>query len=157
MIALPGDLAPWRGMLGLFPAELAGDLGGMLPRLALAIGPMRAASPTRGGEPDGFAGIARRGSYERLLHTEWLLADEAPDEFARRASAGEHAFFQIARRSPARAASSVALFDAGPEQLGAPRIVQLAALIVLAERARRAGARFAWGCWESPTRRSSTR
>jgi hypothetical protein len=150
VIALPQELAPWGGLLGLFSPDLAGEVGRMLPLLALAVGPMRAALPVSGGEPDGFSGIARRGSYERLLLTEWLLADEAPEEFARRAAMGEHAFFHLARRSPTRAASSVAIFDSGPEQIGAPRIAHLAALIVLAARAERAGARFAWGILGAP-------
>lgn len=150
MTALPRELAPWTRILDLFPEDLAGELGRMVPRLALAVGPMRAASPVASGEPDGFSGIARRGSYERLLLSEWLLADEAPDEFARRATMGEHAFFHLQRRSPARALSSVAVFDAGPDQIGAPRIAHLAALIVLAARAERAGARFAWGMLGAP-------
>ncbi|MFT3774164.1 MAG: hypothetical protein QM820_53050 [Minicystis sp.] len=150
MIDLPRDLAPWRPLLDLFAPDLAEGLGRLVPRLALAIGPMRIARPTGDGEPDGFTGIARRGSYERLLLTEWLLADEFPDEFIRRAAGGEHAFFQLARRSPARASSSVVLFDAGPDQLGAPRIAHLAALIVLAARAERARARFAWGLLHRP-------
>ncbi|APR84265.1 Hypothetical protein A7982_09614 [Minicystis rosea] len=150
MIDLPRDLAPWRAHLDLFPRDLAEGLGRLVPRLALVVGPMRIARPTSDGDPDGFTGIARRGSYERLLLTEWLLADELPDEFIRRAAGGEHAFFQLARRSPARATSSVAFFDAGPDQLGAPRLAHLAALIVLAARAERAGARFAWGTLQRP-------
>jgi hypothetical protein len=44
----------------------------------------------------------------------------------------------------------VALFDAGPMQLGAPRIVHLAALIVLFHRAERAATRFSWGILQRP-------
>lgn len=150
MIDLPREISPWRDALDLFDPEVAEGIGPLLPRISLAIGPMRISRPTGDGEPDGFTGIARRGSYERLLLTEWLLADEAPLEFARRAATGEHAFFQIARRAPARAASSVVLFDAGPDQLGAPRVAHLGALIVLAARAERAGARFAWGILHRP-------
>jgi hypothetical protein len=150
VIALPSALAPWADLLGLFPPDVAADLARWIPRLALAIGPMRSARPTGVGDPDGFSGIARRGSYERLLLTEWLLADELPDEFARRAAMGEHAFHELARRTPARAASSVALFDAGPDQLGALRVAHLAALLVLAERAERVAARFAWGILHDP-------
>ena len=152
MIDLPRDLAPWRASLDLFAPDVAEGLGPLLPRLALAIGPMRISRPTGDGEPDGFTGIARRGSYERLLLTEWLLADEAPLEFARRAATGEHAFFHLARRAPAHAMSSVAILDAGPQGLGAPRIAHLATLIVLAARAEKAGARFAWGLLHTPDR-----
>src|SRR5207249_6830439 len=77
-------------------------------------------------------------------------AGEAPDEFTRRAAMGEHAFLQVARREPAGARVSVALFDGGPNQLGAPRLVHLAALIVLARRAEVAGAPFAWGVAQQP-------
>ena len=150
MITPPRALAPWQAALDLFDAEIAGALGPLLPALSLALGPMRASRPEGGGDPDGFSGVARRGSYERLLLTEWLLADEAPLEFARRAAAGEHAFLQIARRAPTRAMTSVALFDAGPDALGDPRVAHLALLLVLAARAERAGARFAWGLLHQP-------
>lgn len=150
MITPPRALAPWQAALDLFDAEIAGALGPLLPALSLALGPMRASRPEGGGDPDGFSGVARRGSYERLLLTEWLLADEAPLEFARRAAAGEHAFLQIARRAPTRAMTSVALFDAGPDGLGDPRVAHLALLLVLAARAERAGARFAWGLLHQP-------
>src|SRR5687768_17876785 len=41
-------------------------------------------------------------------------------------------------------------FDAGPNQLGSPRIAQIAALIVLSRRAEAAGVRFAWGILQEP-------
>ena len=150
MIDLPPPIAPWRTLHAILPPDLAAGLGPLVERLVLAVGPLRASRPRPGGEPDGFSGITRRGSYERLLLSEWLLADELPEEFARRATMGEHAFHDLARRTPSHAASSVALFDAGPDQLGSPRIVHLAALLTLAERAERAGARFAWGLLHDP-------
>jgi hypothetical protein len=150
VIDLPCDLGPWSALLDLFPPELTAGLGAWLPEIARLIGPIRTSQPTLRGEPDGFAGIARRGSYERLLLTEWLLAEEAPLEFLRRASSGELSFFAIAQRSPSRSRGSVVLFDAGPAQLGSPRLVHLAALIVLARRAEAEGARFAWGMLQDP-------
>jgi len=45
----------------------------------------------------------------------------------------------------AAGSGSLALFDAGPGQLGGPRVAQIAILLVLARRAATAGARFAWG------------
>jgi len=147
---LPPDLAPWRAHLDLFPPELAASLGAWVPDLDRLIGPLRSARPLATGEPDGFHGIVRRGGVERLLLTEWLLADEAPEEFARRAVMNELAFLEVARRSPVRAVSSVVLFEAGPTQIGSPRIAHLAALIVLARRAERQGARFSWGLLHRP-------
>lgn len=146
----PRSLAPWAQILNVFPRETSLALGPLIQRLSIAIGPMRSLARTNSGDPDGFDGIARKGSYERLLISEWLLADEAPEEFARRAAMGEHLFFHLARREPAASRVSLALFDAGPNQLGSPRIAHLAALIVLARRAESAGAQFAWGILQRP-------
>jgi len=146
---LPRALMPWATWLELFPREFVQSFGPMLQRLDRAVGPLRVQAELGKGEPDGFDGLTRRGSYERLLLTEWLLADEMPEEFIRRAVMSEHAFYQVARREPAGSRLSVALFDAGPNQLGSPRLAHLAALIVLARRAEAAGAEFRWGVLQS--------
>ncbi len=151
-VQLPPPLAPWAALLEIFPTDLARQLGPLVQRLDVAIGPLRARHRAGQGEPDGYDGLSRRGLYERLLVSEWLLADELPEEFARRAAMGEHAFLKLARREPARARSCVALFDVGPSQLGTPRLAHLAALIVLARRAALAGARFEWGLLQEETR-----
>lgn len=149
---LPTALRPWAPLLDRLPPVIAETLGPWLPRLAVALGPLRRPQADPLGEPDGFAGLDRRGPYERLLLGEWLLAEEAPLEFLRRAATGEHAFFQLARTRPAAAQRVVVLLDAGPEQLGAPRLAHLAALLVLAQRAEAAGAALAWGVLQDPER-----
>lgn len=151
---LPTALAPWAAQLAVLPVDLALALAPWIGRLALAIGPVAAAVARRTGEPDGYHGLARRGSYERMVATEWGLADEFPEEFLRRAAMGEHLFFELARREPRGALRSVAILSAGPAQLGSPRLVHLAALIVLARRAAAAGAAFAWGILEDGARRT---
>ena len=108
MIGLPRSLAPWSRELGLFPGELAELLGELIARIAPVVGPLTFEGHDESGEPDGFDGIARRGSYDRLLASEWALATIAPDEFLRRAVAGEQAFFALGRKSTARARTSVA-------------------------------------------------
>lgn len=152
MIDLPKALLPWRSQLGLFPRELAVSLGPLVARLALALGPLRSREARGLGEPDGFDGLSRRGSYERLLATEWLLAEEVPDEFARRAASGEHAFYRLALRQPQGSRRSMVLFDAGPMQVGSPRLGQLAALLALAQRAEAGGAKFGWGVLQAEPR-----
>jgi hypothetical protein len=147
---LPPPLRPWASSLSFFPRDLALSLGPLLRRLSSAMGPMRVPHHADEGEVDGFDGLTRRGTYERLLMSEWLLAEEEPDEFLRRAATGEHTFLRLAHPSPAGTTVSVALFDAGPGQLGRPRIVHIAALIVLARRAEAAGAPFAWGVMQDP-------
>lgn len=147
---LPRPLAPWGPYLSIFPRDLALSLGPVLQRLSSALGPLKVRRASGEGEADGFDGLARRGPYERLLASEWLLADEAPGEFDRRAVMGEHLFLRIHHPSHGGSRVSVAVFDAGPGQLGSPRIAQLAALIVLARRAEAAGVRFAWGILQDP-------
>lgn len=144
MSNLPPALRPWALQLSLFPEEFALSLGPYVARLAAAIGSLRPRGETDGGEPQGYDGLTRRGPYERLLLTEWLYALESPDEFIRRAAFGEHAFLKPAFKQPQGSRRTVALLDAGPDQLGSPRIAHLATLVVLQRRAEAAGAGFAW-------------
>jgi len=144
MSSLPPPLRPWALQLSIFPEDLALSLGPYVARLAAAMGALRPRGETEGGEPQGYDGLTRRGPYERLLLTEWLYALESPDEFIRRAAFGEHAFLKPAFKQPQGSRRTVALLDAGPDQLGAPRIAHLAALVVLQRRAEAAGAEFAW-------------
>lgn len=144
LLELPPSLSPWATLLHIFPHDLALALASLVQRLDAALGAPHNAHQSSG-EPDGFNGLSRRGSPERLLLSEWLLAEEMPDEFLRRAASGEQAFLQTARREPALARASVALFDAGPNQIGAPRLAQIAALVVLARRAADAATPFFWG------------
>lgn len=147
---LPPSLAPWSKYLNLFPEEISLALGPIIQRIAMVVGSPKSSFKENEGEPDGFNGLNRRGSYERLLLSEWMLADEMPEEFMRRAVMGEHLFLNPAHCSPAGTRASLALFDAGPSQLGAPRIAHLAALVVLANRADSAGALFGWGVLQQP-------
>lgn len=149
MTSLPLPLRRWEPELAAFPTDIALALAPVMARLAAAIGPMR--SRIGDGEPDGIGALTRRGSYERLLLTEWALADEAPDEFLRRAVSAEHLFLAPVRRGPSAARRCVLIFDAGPTQLGAPRLVHVALLLVLARRARDAKVELAWGIAQAPS------
>jgi hypothetical protein len=149
---LPVALRPWSTLLSLFPHDIALSLGTLVHRLYAVLGPLRE-QPMRGLlDPDGIQGIGQRGVYERLVMSEWLLADELPDEFDRRAAMREHLFYDRDLREPSGTKKSVALFNCGPDQIGAPRIVQLAALILLARRAEAAGAQFLWGVLQDESR-----
>lgn len=150
---LPSALAHWAQYLDIFPEEMSIALAPIVRRVSMAVGPLSPRFRGADGEPDGFNGLDRRGSYERLLLSEWALADEFQDEFTRRAVMGEHLFLNPARSARAGARVSLALFDAGPGQLGAPRIAHLAALIALARRAEAAGATFGWGVLQQPEAR----
>jgi hypothetical protein len=98
-----------------------------------------------GGEPDGFDGIDRRGPIDRMLASDWALAGEEPEEFLRRYETRELGYLRLARRDDRRPQTSLVLFDTGPGQLGRPRVLHLACLVVLARRAAAAGAPLRWG------------
>ncbi|WP_431484052.1 hypothetical protein [Pseudomonas solani] len=147
---LPDALKPWHPLLEGVAPELAEQLAAMLGRLQALVGPFRERTPNGPPEPDGLGDLQRRGPYERLLSSEWLLADEIPDEFLRRAAGGEHLFLAPQQRARHSSRLIVALFDAGPRQLGAPRLAHLAMLILLARRAREADGELRWGLLQRP-------
>lgn len=144
MTQLPRALARWRNQLELFPEDVATLLGGLVQRLAPAFEALVASEQMPNGDVDGFDGIGQRGSYERLLPTEWMLRQAAPLEFLRRAVSAEQAFFQLAFRRPMAPDSTLVLLDAGPDQLGNCRLAQLALLVLLLERAESRGQPMHW-------------
>ena len=148
---LPPALAPWTTSLSLLHSEVIHGLGPWLAPFQQLIGSLALPRATQTGDPDGLSGLTRRGPYDRLVLSEWVVALELPDEFVRRAVMGEHVFSSPAFRQPHGARTSVALLDAGPLQFGAPRLVQLAALVVLAQRATDSGAEFRFGALQDPS------
>lgn len=149
---LPRALKPWAQELNVFPTDLALSLGPLVQRAALVFGPLSIPGHAPQGSPDGFAGVTRKGSLERLLTSEWLLALDVPDEFIRRVSCGELGYLEIARRQPQGQRRSVLLLDAGPSQLGSPRLAHLALLIVFVRRALAARIQYGWGILQQPQR-----
>ena len=149
-VAPPPSLRPILAVLAVLDDRARDELGQLARRLDGLFGPVRPRGQEQGGEPDGFRGLTRRGPYDRLLLSEWALLDEAPDEFVRRAAAGEHGFYELETREPAHGLRLRAVFDAGPEQLGTPRIVQLAVLFVLLKRAIAANAELEWSVAQRP-------
>src|SRR5262249_35924750 len=99
----------------------------------------------REGVMDGFEGLARRGHPELLLASEWLLADEAPMEFLRRAGEGGLLHLAPALRTTRDRGRGAVIAGLGPGQAGAGRLVQFAALIVLHRRALVRGSELAVG------------
>lgn len=149
-IKLPHQLAAWESQLRIFPEEIALALGPLVQRVAALVGPFPHHHAEGHIVPDGFAGLDKRGTYDRLIASDWLLADELPEEFMRRSVMGEHLFWKVAYREPRRACGTLVLFDAGPEQLGSPRLLHLAALAVFEARAHMAKSNFSWAVLQSP-------
>ncbi|MBO1419672.1 hypothetical protein [Streptomyces sp. FH025] len=142
-------LAPWAGTLSALTPELATALGPLLRRLDVLIGEREPVVETEG-EPDGYGGLARFGRPDHLLPSEWLLAEEFPEEFLRRWVDGELLHLEPELRTPADRGQVVALVDAGPAQAGAARLVQLAALLVLHRRAAARGSELLVGVLGEP-------
>ena len=70
MTALPHALRPWAATLSRLPLELALHLGPLVARLSVALGATRAPTEMVGGEPQGYDGLSRRGTLDRLLVSE---------------------------------------------------------------------------------------
>lgn len=149
-VKLPRKLAPWEEQLRIFPEEVALTLAALIQKVAALIGPFPHHHAEGRVVPDGFAGLAKRGTYDRLIASDWLLADELPEEFMRRSVMGEHLFWKVAYHEPFQTRSSLVLFDAGPEQLGSPRLLHIAVLAVFVARAQAVKANFGWGILQSP-------
>jgi len=147
---LPAMLRPWADWLSLFPPDLAKTMGELLLRLNPLLTPLQRHVARVAIDPAGVGDIVRRGNYDRLLISEWAYADAVPDEFLRRAANGELLFAGPEPANSDESLSSVALFDAGPFQLGEPRLVHLAMFILLSRRAELAGAEFKWGILQRP-------
>jgi len=147
---LPRPLQPWQQWLGWFDAALVPQLGEMVRRLSDLLGAAPASG--RGGqpEPDGLGDLRSRGPYERLLTSEWLLAEELPEEFLRRAAASEHLFLAPRLRAAQVERSVIAIFDCGPRALGAARVGHIAAWILLARLAAEKGGTLRWGVLQAP-------
>lgn len=150
MTRLPDPLKPWGPPLSILSPEVLSGLGRWLAPLRNLFGPLAPPRAAAQGELDGYDGLSQRGPYDRLLLSEWAVALELPDEFSRRAAMGEHMFTRPAFREPRGSSTSIALLDAGPEQLGAPRLAHLAALVVLEARAQAHGAEFRFRSLQHP-------
>ena len=145
---LPPALEAWRIWLSLCPPDLLESIGQLILRLQPMVG--RSSSARRQKEQIGVGDIVRRGSYERMLLSEWAMADAVPDEFLRRAANNELLFTGPEAENAHGSKLFLALFDAGPSQLGEPRLAHLALFILLARRAQDAGAQFLWGVLQEP-------
>jgi hypothetical protein len=136
---LPPGLEPWGEALSVLTPTLVAGLQPLLHGLDDLIH-RRDAGSGPSGPLDGYDGLTARGTPERIVMSEWLLADELPLEFLRRAAQNELLYLAPSYQRPQPRGRVVVLVDNGPDQLGAPRLVQLAALIVLHRRSAVAGA-----------------
>ncbi|MFN8611163.1 MAG: hypothetical protein U0931_26705 [Vulcanimicrobiota bacterium] len=138
----------WWDDLDFFAPDVRRDFGKLFLQLERAFSSL-AGRPDRG-EPAGWAGLTRRGHWDRLVHSEWAVAEAAPEEFLRRAGEGELSFWQMAQQTQAHHELVWCWLDVGPDQLGACRLVQLALMFYLQHRLAPGQGKFCWGCIQKP-------
>ena len=147
---LPDRMLPWLNWLSQFDTKLAHVVGELL----LLVEPLvarQASVPFTGQDDfDGFDGITRNGQLERLLTSEWLLAETFPDEFLRRIAEQEQLFLAPRYQEPRNEQRCLAIFDAGIYQLGGLRVFHVVMWLILAERAQRQEQVFQWGIAQQP-------
>lgn len=142
------DLGPW--VQAMVP-EVRQCLAALMAPLLPFLGRPRAHLDGLGQEPVGIDNLMRRGSYERLVLSEWLLADEHPEEFLRRAAQAEHLFLRHRLQSPKAQRRLLVMLDAGLSMLGAPRLVQAATFLLLMRRAQQCQASLVFGIAQQPS------
>ncbi|PZS31663.1 MAG: hypothetical protein DLM58_11310 [Pseudonocardiales bacterium] len=141
---LPASLTPWAEALAVLNPQLAVAIGPLVRHLDDMVNRGDRAAGSHG-SLDGYGGLTRRGTPERILASQWALAIELPWEFMRRAANSELLFLEPSYQQAQARGRVVALADCGPDQLGAGRLVQLATLIVLHRRAARRGTELILG------------
>lgn len=138
----------WWDELTFLAPDVRSDYGRLLNQLERGFTPIPARPDE--GDPAGWAGLTRRGRWERLLTSDWALAEAAPEEFIRRAGEGELSYWQLAREARRQSREVLVWVDSGPDQLGACRLVQLALLFYLQHLCQVSGGRFYWGVIQAP-------
>lgn len=96
------------------------------------------------GEFNGYDGMDMKGEVERLLPSEWLWQELNSDEFLRRFSENELLYHKPAFETPTDKRTHLIVIDCGPEMIGRPRLIALAALLNLNALAKANGARVLW-------------
>lgn len=138
MTGLPPALAGWADQLSFLRPELMRAVGSLVTRID-ELFTRHDTRTHRSGEPEGIDRLARHGLPERLVMSEWLVAEDFPEEFDRRAVSGELTYLHLSRRRPGGREALQLLLDCGPDQLGPARLVHVAAIVVLARRAADTG------------------
>ena len=152
-LPLPEAFRPWQAVFEEMPRQHLDVLAPLMANLSELIDEAAPAAAQPLGAIDALDGLAMRGEIERLLASEWLWRDLDETEFLRRLAEGELLYHHLARKAVAEKRGLGLILDVGPNMLGRPRLVALAALLVLARRAHREGVPLFWqshglGTWQ---------
>lgn len=140
----------WQPYLSWFDATLQPIMAELLSQLYLMLGPIKENDASNNDWHSGLGEIKSRGHYENLLLSEWLLFEDEPDEFLRRAVTHEHLFLAPTPEEQKSNNAIIALFDEGILQLGHMRLVHLVMMLLLAHRAYKQQSQFYWGIIQQP-------
>jgi hypothetical protein len=141
-------MSRWWDQFEFLSLEARQHFGGLLTQLdALGLSLLSRRAQT---QPAGWAGLARRGPWSRLLTSEWALAQEHPDEFLRRVGQQELHFWELAEEPENQQLDVWVWLDTGSDQLGAARVVQMALLLWLAHRCQKSGGQLRWASVQHP-------
>lgn len=145
---LPKPFHAWQHWLSRFDENLQPIIADLLLQFNLFIGSISESQCSKQLSSDS-SDLQKRGKYEHLLTTEWLIAQEEPDEFIRRAANNEHLFLTPAYEKPKANGVIIAMFDCGLLQLGMPRVAHLILMILFDIRAHNLNSQFYWGILQS--------
>lgn len=145
---LPKPFHAWQHWLSRFDDNLQPIIADLLLQFNLFIGSISESQCSKQLSSDS-SDLQKRGKYEHLLTTEWLIAQEEPDEFIRRAANNEHLFLTPAYEKPKANGVIIAMFDCGLLQLGMPRVAHLILMILFDIRAHNLNSQFYWGILQS--------
>ena len=146
---LTKPIKTWQSWLSWFDEDLQPVIADLLLQLSNFLGPVKESKWCDQMLSSGLGDIRNRGDYQHLLTTEWLIGEEEPDEFIRRAVNNEHLFVTpIYEKSKANGVI-IALFDCGLLQLGVPRLAHLILMILFDNRAQQHKSQFYWGIIQS--------
>lgn len=141
---LPQALRPWSQTFQDMPEAHLRLIGNLMGQLNALLAETFAIEAQSLGEFNGYDGMALRGEVERLLPSEWLWRELAPEEFLRRFAEQELLYHRPSYEQPTDGRTHLVVIDCGPLMLGRPRLVALAALLCLNAIARSQGAKLLW-------------
>ena len=146
---IPKPFQAWRPWLSWFNDSLQPNIADLMLQLNPLLGPVKESQWHDQQLLSGLGDLHKRGSYANLLASEWLIAQEEPDEFIRRAVSYEHLFLAPTQEKSKANGVIIALFDSGILQLGVSRLVHLILMLLLDIRSHAQGSQFYWGVIQS--------
>ncbi|WP_294963697.1 hypothetical protein [uncultured Gilliamella sp.] len=148
---LPKAFKAWQPWLSWFDESLQPVVADLMMQLNILLGPVKESHWNAQKLFSGLGDLRQRGNYEHLLFSEWLIAEDEPDEFIRRAVNYEHLFLAPLQEKSKANGVIIALFESSVLQLGVQRLVHLILMLLLEIRSYNHHSQFYWGVIENPS------